>query len=289
MKSMKFVAGVSFVSVLALTACGGDDPEPFYESYESPSSSQEAVASGDGDTDEDAPDEEPVDADTGHESSAPNEDDTVPTEDESDQGFVDELKDGVEDVDSDEILDDIFGGGDDDTETESPAETNTEGGQATVEYDRSEFPHWNDIDGSGCDARNETLARDLTTFDSDGCIVSEGVLEDPMTGEIIYFEQGGDYENSIDIDHIVPLEYAATHGGAMGWTDDEREQFANDPDNMLAVSPSQNRSKGSAGPGEWMPDNESFHCDYVTMFASVAKDYDIQITEADAAKIQEVC
>jgi hypothetical protein len=36
------------------------------------------------------------------------------------------------------------------------------GRAAKTGYTRSQFPHWSDPDRNGCDARNDTLKRDLT-------------------------------------------------------------------------------------------------------------------------------
>ncbi|MFN7802311.1 MAG: deoxyribonuclease, partial [Actinomycetes bacterium] len=36
------------------------------------------------------------------------------------------------------------------------------GRAAKTGYARSQFPHWSDPDRNGCDARNDTLKRDLT-------------------------------------------------------------------------------------------------------------------------------
>jgi len=36
--------------------------------------------------------------------------------------------------------------------------------------------------------------------------------------------------------------------------------FANDPDNLLAVSAHANEDKSDSGPGEWLAPNEAFDC-----------------------------
>ena len=83
------------------------------------------------------------------------------------------------------------------------------GRAAKTGYDRSSFSHWRDPDRNGCDARNDTLRRDLTNLviksDSNGCKVLGGVLADPYSGKNIDFVFGA---SLIDIDHVVALSNA---------------------------------------------------------------------------------
>ena len=94
---------------------------------------------------------------------------------------------------------------------------------------------WADLDGDGCDTRDDVLARDLTdlAFGTDGaaCQVRAGTLVDPYTGERLAFRQGAD--EPVRVDHVVPL-LDAWRQGARGWDDATRERFANDPLNLVA-------------------------------------------------------
>ena len=60
------------------------------------------------------------------------------------------------------------------------------GRAAKTGYARSQFPHWSDPDRNGCDARNDTLKRDLTQISFKGgtrdCKVLTGQLLDPFSG-----------------------------------------------------------------------------------------------------------
>lgn len=51
---------------------------------------------------------------------------------------------------------------------------------------------------------------------------------------------------------MVPLKWAWDHG-ADKWSQEKREQFANDRVNLVAVEASLNRSKGAKGLDEWLP------------------------------------
>ncbi|MGO1630248.1 MAG: GmrSD restriction endonuclease domain-containing protein [Microbacteriaceae bacterium] len=156
-----------------------------------------------------------------------------------------------------------------------------------VGYDRDLFPHWSDLDGNGRDTRNDILVRDLTdvTFtDASEQLVATGTLADPYTGEAIDFQRGQGTSNAVQIDHLIPLAAAWT-GGADDWTTDEREQFANDPINLLAVDGPANSSKSDKLPSEWMPANDAYHCTYAAQITVVADTYDLAVTEADRSEL----
>lgn len=172
-------------------------------------------------------------------------------------------------------------------EIEVPAET-SEAPTSGAAYDRDEFgSDWADVDQNGCDQRNDVLARDLTdlVIDGDDCTVLFGTLDDPYTGDVIEFERGA---SRVDIDHIVALS-AAWQMGADGWTDVQREAFANDFDNLNASYMGANRSKGDKTLSEWMPENAEFHCEYATQFVTVVEKYDLRLSAADAAVAEEAC
>jgi hypothetical protein len=158
-------------------------------------------------------------------------------------------------------------------------------------YERDAFGSgWLDTDHNGCDSRNDVLARDLDdeTFRAGShCIVVAGVLDDPYTATEIRFVRGAGTSDDVQTDHIVPLSWAWGYG-AGAWPDDLRQQFANDPRNLRAVDGSANMSKGDSGPGEWMPSNAAFHCEYVVEFVAVVVDYRLALPDADRRVIRDV-
>lgn len=158
---------------------------------------------------------------------------------------------------------------------------------ANVDYDRDQYgTAWKDVDKNGCDTRNDILARDLKEISKKGkCTVISGILEDDYTATTIQFAKGND---SVDIDHIVPLMYIAEHGGQY-MTPTQREAIANDPENLVAADSSANRIKKAYGPSEWMPSNKGYHCEYANNFANVALKYNLSITQADANAIRTAC
>ena len=177
---------------------------------------------------------------------------------------------------------------------------------------------WTDVDGDGCDTRNEILARDLNDADfsrADGvqnreeghgrgagvcpdATVWAGTLQDPYTGKKIAFKRGQDTSAAVQIDHVVPLNYLYAHG-AWQWDERTRLLAANDPLNLIAVDGEANQAKGACGPatcpvgstdtgswsptgaGGWWPDNASYRCTYAQRFVSVAGAYRLGLPQAD--------
>lgn len=155
------------------------------------------------------------------------------------------------------------------------------GRAAKTGYLRSSFSHWRDPDGNGCDARNDTLRRDLTNLviksDSNGCKVLGGVLADPYSRKNIDFVFGA---SLVDIDHVVALSNA-WQTGAFQFSDEIRFQFANDPLNLLAVSASLNRQKGDGDAATWLPPTKSYRCQYVARQIAVKKKYGLWLTRPE--------
>lgn len=168
----------------------------------------------------------------------------------------------------------------------------TQAGEPTAApYDRAAFgPAWKDVDRNGCDTRNDILRRDLAEVRAKGgtagCLVLTGVLRDPYTGERIVFERGPGTSDRVQIDHIVPLSYAWRHG-ADAWSDERRQEFANDPANLLAVAGRANSAKSDSGPSEWMPRAE-YACEYTERFELVLQRYGLEAAEADLAALDNL-
>ena len=144
---------------------------------------------------------------------------------------------------------------------------------ATPEYDRDAFGRWADADGDCLNTRHELLA-ELSTgpvqFSANECRVVRGRWLDPYTDQI--FTESSD----LDVDHLVPL-YWAWQRGAWSWSDEKKQKFGNDPRNLFAVDDGTNRSKSAKGPLEWLPPNQSFHCQYVSRFYRIVLIYDLNV------------
>lgn len=159
-------------------------------------------------------------------------------------------------------------------------------------YDRDQFgQRWADINRNGCDTRNDILDRDLTgkTYKpgTRDCVVLTGTLISPFTAETISFVRGESTSSEVQIDHVVALS-DAWQKGAQQLSLDDRERFANDPLNLLAVDGSSNAQKGDGDAATWLPKNKSFRCEYVARQVSVKAKYNLWVTSAEKTAISNI-
>jgi hypothetical protein len=155
-------------------------------------------------------------------------------------------------------------------------------------YVRSQFGSgWAEIEG--CDMRNIILARDLRDVKraEDGCTVLSGSLADPYTAMTIDFVRGAKTSSDVQIDHVVALS-DAWQKGAQQLDELEREIFANDPLNLLAVQGEANQRKGDSDAATWLPSNRSYRCQYVARQIAVKKLHKLWVTEAEKAAMKRV-
>ena len=155
-------------------------------------------------------------------------------------------------------------------------------------YARSQFPHWSDPDRNGCDARNDTLKRDLTNITykvgTRDCKVIAGQLLDPFSGKVITFSTT---KVVIDIDHVVALSNAWQTGAAY-FDKNKRSQIANDPLNLLAVDSKLNRQKGDGDAATWLPPSKAFRCEYVARQVAVKAKYGLWVTQPEKVAIYKI-
>ena len=162
------------------------------------------------------------------------------------------------------------------------------GRAAKTGYARSQFPHWSDPDRNGCDARNDTLKRDLTNITYKAgtreCKVIAGQLLDPFSGKVITFSTT---KVVIDIDHVVALSNAWQTGAAY-FDKNKRSQIANDPLNLLAVDSKLNRQKGDGDAATWLPPSKAFRCEYVARQVAVKAKYGLWVTQPEKVAIDKI-
>ena len=159
-------------------------------------------------------------------------------------------------------------------------------------YERGLFgTPWSDVNRNGCDTRNDILFRDLIsrTFEDsrDRCVILEGVLVDPYSGERIDFIRGRVTSLAVQIDHVVSLSNA-WQTGAFRWSDERRKRFANDPLNLLAVKGSLNSQKGDADAATWLPPRKSYRCSYVARQIAVKVSYELWLTSPEKRAMERV-
>ena len=145
-------------------------------------------------------------------------------------------------------------------------------------YDRDLFPHWLDLDGDGCDMRQEVLIRDSAT---------PPAMHPERVCRVVAGEWWSAYDDwwtadpaDLHIDHLVPLA-EAWESGARLWDTEQREAFANDPAGLVAVSGSSNLAKGASDPAGWLPPNEDVWCTYAAVWIEVKAAWHLTADQAE--------
>ena len=159
-------------------------------------------------------------------------------------------------------------------------------------YTRAQFGQtWADVNRNGCDTRNDILKRDLTDVvfrqGTRNCVVESGTLIDPYSGATINFVKGVKSSMEVQIDHVVALSNA-WQTGAFKLTLAKRTEFANDPENLLAVQGRLNSQKGDGDAATWLPPLKSYRCTYVSKQISIKAKYGLWVTAPEKAAIKNI-
>jgi 5-methylcytosine-specific restriction endonuclease McrA len=161
-------------------------------------------------------------------------------------------------------------------------------GSVTVPYDRDDWGSgWSDADGDCLSTRHEVLmheASESVFLRDDGCLVTGGTWLAEFTGTVV--SDPGD----LDIDHFVPLANAH-RSGAWEWSAETKRSYYNDltdPRHLIAVTASANRSKGSRGPDEWKPPDETYWCTYADTWVDIKVRWELSVTTDEMAALQSM-
>jgi hypothetical protein len=168
--------------------------------------------------------------------------------------------------------------------------------QGTRGYVRDAFgSDWIDTDHNGCNQRDDVLLRDAVPgsakVEQQGACdhdVLAGTWHDPYTGRTLTFTDLKDLQQAeaIQIDHVVPLAEAWV-SGAVGWTTDRRELFANDLRELLAVDGPTNMSKGDGDPAAWRP-RQGYQCTYARRWVAVKTRWHLAVDASEAAALRDM-
>lgn len=143
-----------------------------------------------------------------------------------------------------------------------------------------------DLGHDGCGTRDGILQRDLENVEfkpgTRGCVVVAGDLTDPYSGQEVRFTKSD--AGQVQIDHVYPLAIAWDRG-ASTWSLQRRQNFANDPRNLLATTAATNQSKGARMPDEWLPSTAAGRCRYATQLVDVARAYRLAVTAAENTQL----
>ncbi|MGA0209690.1 MAG: HNH endonuclease family protein [Candidatus Nanopelagicales bacterium] len=149
-------------------------------------------------------------------------------------------------------------------------------------YDRDLFRHWSDLDGDGCNTREQVLIDERKAGQVRGCDVMGGRWRSVYDGDVT------SNPSSFDIDHYVPLK-EAWDSGAWRWNAATRERFANDlgyAGALIAVSASSNRSKSDRDPAEWLP--ERGICAYAKTWIAVKFRWRLAVDTTEKSALRRI-
>lgn len=148
---------------------------------------------------------------------------------------------------------------------------------------RGAWARWIDVDGDCQDTRAEVLIASsevpVTFADDRRCTVTAGQWRCPYTDHTITDPQ------RLDIDHLVPLAHVHEAGGAT-WDEARWRAYANatgDPDHLVAVDRSANRSKGARTVVQWLPEEQGFRCQYVGAWRRIKQSW--RLVESDDERV----
>jgi len=151
-------------------------------------------------------------------------------------------------------------------------------------YSRAKFGRWLDEDKDCQNTRHEILIASSiapVSMKNTRCKVTKGLWNDLYTGITTHDAR------ELDIDHLVPLKWAWIHG-ASSWRGEKRSAFANDKNNLFAVTKAINQEKSAQGPLEWMPPNKSFQCPYIRAFTKVMEKYNLTVTNREKDDLESL-
>ncbi|MFM7826664.1 MAG: HNH endonuclease family protein [Acidimicrobiaceae bacterium] len=154
-------------------------------------------------------------------------------------------------------------------------------------YRRSLFVHWSDLDGNGCDTREDVLKRDSISkpqVDPYRCYVVAGDWYSKYDGKTL------SDRSDVDIDHVVALK-EAWDSGAWAWSMSQRQAFANDLTDrrtLIAVTDRVNASKSDKDPSNWMPPLKSYWCTYLSDWISVKARWGLSMDQSEFGRIKNL-
>lgn len=146
-----------------------------------------------------------------------------------------------------------------------------------VGWDASRYPSCNVREAALIDAGNNVVV-------GNSCKIVSGQWSDPYVANPTTISDS----SRLDLDHVVPLAHA-WRSGAAEFDSQMLRQIANDKDNLILTSASENRSKGDQAIDSWFPQRNSVaYCDYAAKYATVVDRYDLVIDQEEYAQLDRM-
>jgi len=149
-------------------------------------------------------------------------------------------------------------------------------------YNRDQFAVWSDLDGNGCDARQDVLAEEaFTTIARDGC-GTDGTWRSAYDGLTLSSEA------EVEVDHVVALK-EAWESGAWAWPVEFRISYANDTADsrtLIAVSAVSNNSKSDDDPANWLPSDPAAVCNYLIDWVAIKHRWHLTMDQTEWEQVR---
>ena len=149
-------------------------------------------------------------------------------------------------------------------------------------YARERFGQaWADVDRNGCDTRNDILRRDLTDDRRSSTAWCSAARSTTPTRA---YRSRSPADPTRRPSRSTTSSRSRTPGrrARSSGPRREREAFANDPANLLAVDGPANQEKGAGDAATWLPPNRGYRCVYALRQVRVKAAYGLWVTAAGA-------
>lgn len=159
--------------------------------------------------------------------------------------------------------------------------------QRVLGYEREAFGSgWAAAPRSACTTREVAILEQTSQLRRSGaCDISRGSLHDPYADTEVPLRRG---DTPVEVDHVFPLS-AAWDLGAHTWSAQRRQEFANDPLNLVVTRDEVNRDKSDDLPARWLPPAAGQRCWYVRRVAAVAATYGLPLPRRDLQVMRAQC
>lgn len=162
-----------------------------------------------------------------------------------------------------------------------------DGDTVDTDYSRSEWGGWLVNPDTGCTTQQDILIRDTipetqVLDEEDACVLIFGESEDPYSGDhVVHDRDDVEFNRTpFDIDHVVSLS-DAYHSGGHAWEGEQKREFSQDQENLVASLASINRQKSDSNLNEWLPPSQDRYYEYVSTVVYVKDKYDLSMTQAE--------
>ncbi|RZS78994.1 parallel beta helix pectate lyase-like protein [Motilibacter rhizosphaerae] len=145
---------------------------------------------------------------------------------------------------------------------------------------------WADTDGNGCDNRDDVLWRDsgrgAAFSTTDRCVVTSAAVRSAYTGRTLRYTTGS---RAVSVDRVVPLPQA-WRSGARSWGARKRQQFAEDPLNLVTGEAALSRTRAAKDASGWLPAGRVQRCAFAARTVAVLRTYALSVTKAERVALQ---